>query len=100
MRKTWGILLMVTGVLLMLGSGWLLMKNRQEDRNASGFVQMVLPEIQQEIHQAMETIPAETESEEIESIPEEFEPEVIETILEETEPETEEIEFIQQEDPE
>ena len=63
MRKTWGILLMAAGVSLMLGSGWLLLKNHQEDRNAGGFVQMVLPEIQQEIRQVQETIPVETEDE-------------------------------------
>ena len=62
MRKFWGRVLMVSGVVLVLGAGWLLLKNQQEDRNAQEFVQMVLPEIQQEIRQARENIPAETEA--------------------------------------
>ena len=63
MRKTWGILLMVAGVALMLGAGSLLMKNHQENRNAEAFVQMVLPEIRQEIQHLRETVPAETAAE-------------------------------------
>ena len=61
MRKRWGIVLMVSGVVLVLGAGCLLVKNQQENRNAQEFVQMVLPEIQQEIRQTRENIPSGTE---------------------------------------
>ena len=57
MRKLLGIVLMVSGVVLVLGAGCLLIKNQQEGRSAQEFVQMVIPEIQQEIRQAQETAP-------------------------------------------
>ena len=63
MRKFWGIAFMIAGAALVLGAGWLLVKNQQEDRNAQAFVQTVLPEIQQGIRQVQEAVPAETEPE-------------------------------------
>ena len=60
MKKFWGAAFMIAGAILVLGAGFLLYRNQQEDRNAQAFVQMVLPEIRQEIRQIQETAPVET----------------------------------------
>lgn len=52
MRKKLGILLMLLGIGLVMGAGFLLLHNRQKAQIAGEYSQAVLPELQQQIQKA------------------------------------------------
>lgn len=60
MRRGFGILFMLMGSILLLGAGFLILNNRQEERQAQMFAQDVLPVIREQIRQSDRTSPMET----------------------------------------
>lgn len=72
MRKTLGVLCMLLGLVLVLGSLFLVLKNQQEDQLAQEFSNDVLPLLRTQITQVQETAPAETTPEPPQNIPVEY----------------------------
>ena len=72
MRKLTGVLFMLLGLSLVLGSLFLFMKNRREDQTARTFTDSVIPVLQEEIRQTRQTVPAETSPDLTENIPAEY----------------------------
>lgn len=60
MRRKFGILFMLMGAALILGSVGLLLHNRQEDRQAGAFVEELMPSLHDEIQAVRQTVPCET----------------------------------------
>lgn len=72
MRKILGILFMLLGITLVVGSMMLLLNNRQEDQQAQDFSHAVIPALQEEIRKVQETAPLETVPQMTEYIPVEY----------------------------
>lgn len=72
MRKKLGVLCMLLGLLLVLGSLFLILKNQHEDQLAQKFSSDVLPLLKNQIAKAQETAPAETTLELPQNIPVEY----------------------------
>ena len=69
MRKKVGLVLMALGAVLICGAALLLAYNRQEAQLAEDHVQFVLPQMEQQIRQAAETTPVETQPKAAEYVP-------------------------------
>ena len=59
MRRILGVLCMLLGIALILGTCSLMIRNQQEDQNAGIFVEELVPLIREEIILAQETMPTE-----------------------------------------
>lgn len=71
MRRILGVLCMLLGIALILGTCSLMIRNQQEDQNAGIFVEELVPLIREEIILAQETMPTEQVISQ-ENIPEEL----------------------------
>ena len=72
MRKKLGVLFMLLGLVLVLGSLLLIVKNQQEDQLAQKFSSDVLPLLRNQIAKSQETAPTETTPELPPNIPVEY----------------------------
>lgn len=59
MRRKFGILCMLTGAALVLGAFFLFVHNQKETRDAEAHAESLIPIIQEEITQALQTVSAE-----------------------------------------